>query len=252
MLTLCALFWDGGQSTKTIREWCKIVRENEKKTRQFFHFLDEKKIANVEVLDNQKITITCRRMKRDLEIRKVRQEAGKRGGNPSLIKSDPNLLNQNDKQKPTLSVSVPVPVPNLKPKHTPIEIPKWIKQETWDDFVAMRKAKKEPLMDVSIKRIIAKLDRLRKSGQDPNEILDESISNGWKGVFPLKTGGDNVGRGTGNRSAGPGTPIQAEYVGEIQAPISEAERISNLRRVRELMGQGSGEADVPARIAGGA
>jgi hypothetical protein len=58
---------------------------------------------------------------------------------------------------------------------------------------------------------------------------------GWPSERAMeKTGGDN-GRGTGNRSAGPGTPIQARYIEEIPESLSEAERNANLLRVRELI-----------------
>jgi hypothetical protein len=50
-----------------------------------------------------------RRMIRDEEIRKIRTECGKRGGNPTLLNQNPDLLNQNptsmDNQKSTPSSS---------------------------------------------------------------------------------------------------------------------------------------------------
>jgi hypothetical protein len=107
MLTLCTLYWDGGESTKSLDEWARILRENRKKTLKIFQFFAEKNIGNVLFLDNQKITITCRRMKRDLEIRELRRSVGKLGGNPNLKKKQKNLVNQN----PTLPVPVPVSYP---------------------------------------------------------------------------------------------------------------------------------------------
>lgn len=53
-----------------------------------------------------------RRMVRDENLRKIRQEAGKMGGNPALVKQNPtktkNGLNQNPNQTPTPSVSVSI------------------------------------------------------------------------------------------------------------------------------------------------
>jgi len=115
-----------------------------------------------------------------------------------------------------------------------IIIPSWIKQETWDDFCQMRKQKKEPMTNMAATRIIKKLDDLRKTGQDPNVILDESIANGWKGVFPLKMGAINE-RGTRDSSRGPGLQTTPpEY--KPEAPISEEQRKANLERVRSLAG----------------
>ena len=129
-----------------------------------------------------------------------------------------------------------------------IELPDWISKDTWNDFSSMRKDKKEPLTNISAKRIISKLEKLRKVGQDPNEILDESIANGWKGVFPLKGGNDGnrsgnyrgsgapypqTGRGQDDRSRGLGIP--KEYKPEHLQPISEEDRERNLERVKSII-----------------
>ena len=50
-------------------------------------------------MDNQNITIISRRMVKDERIRKIRQEVGKLGGNPGLIKIRENLVNQTSNQK---------------------------------------------------------------------------------------------------------------------------------------------------------
>jgi hypothetical protein len=88
----------------------------------------------------------------------------------------------------------------------------------------------------------------RKNTINPQTFISHYESNGWMvGKNKMKDwkaairgwetrGGDNAGRGTGNRSGGPGTPIQAEYVGEVQEPLSEAQIAANLVRVREFIG----------------
>lgn len=119
MLTLCALYWEGGESTKSLDEWARILRENRKKTLKILQFFSEKNIGNVLFLDNQNITITCRRMKRDLEIRELRRNVGKMGGNPILKKKQENLLNQN----PTLSVSVSVSDSKINKKADVFNVP---------------------------------------------------------------------------------------------------------------------------------
>ncbi len=118
-----------------------------------------------------------------------------------------------------------------------IEIPDWIPQDTWSDFMAMRKEKKEPLTEISAKRIIAKLYKLKNLGQSPVEILDESISNGWKGVFPLKQGGNNgtyKGR-MGNDSAGSRIP---EWRDETPQRTDSDERAARqaLARINKQLG----------------
>jgi phage replication O-like protein O len=68
----------------------------------------------------------------------------------------------------------------------PFQTPEWIKKETWDAFLVVRKSLKAKPTDHALTLIVQALDRLRAAGDDPNEILDQSIMNNWKGVFALK------------------------------------------------------------------
>jgi hypothetical protein len=106
----CRLFWSEtpGQATKSLREWSRILRKSEKKTMKIFQILFAKCIPSGSILDNQNITIICRRMVRDHKISQLRREVGKLGGNPNLIKRKENLDNQIDNQILTPSVSVSV------------------------------------------------------------------------------------------------------------------------------------------------
>jgi len=108
---ICRLWWSDtpGEATKTIREWARILRKTEKKTREIFQILIEKHIASGDLLlnqkDNQTATIICRRMVSDWRISQIRKEVGKLGGNPSLFKKPEILDNQSSNQKPTPSSS---------------------------------------------------------------------------------------------------------------------------------------------------
>jgi hypothetical protein len=120
-----------------------------------------------------------------------------------------------------------------------IAIPEWIKPETWTAFLEVRKKLKAPDTEHALRTIITKLEKLKATGQNPNEILDESISNGWKGVFPLKNGGQD-GKRARNSGGGSGIPHPKEWVGETPPVISEDERAANLLRIRGFIGEGSG------------
>jgi hypothetical protein len=66
-------------------------------------------------------------------------------------------------------------------------LPVWIDRAAWGGFVEMRESIKAPLKtERAANLIIAKLQRLKETGQDPNAILDQSTMNSWKGVFELK------------------------------------------------------------------
>jgi len=66
------------------------------------------------------------------------------------------------------------------------KIPNWIDEKLWTDFKSHRKAIKKPMTDKAEKLLINKLDKLRQEGNDPKTVIEESIANGWQGVFPLK------------------------------------------------------------------
>lgn len=67
-------------------------------------------------------------------------------------------------------------------------LPEWLPAEQWADFVEHRKSKKSKLSDLATKKLISKLDKLRKEGNDIAAVLDQSVANDWTGVFPVKTG----------------------------------------------------------------
>ncbi len=74
-------------------------------------------------------------------------------------------------------------------------LPDWIPPENWQGFVEHRKKLRACLTPRSTNLIVGKLTLLRKQGYAPAEVLDQSVANGWKGIFELK--GTN---GHGNRA----------------------------------------------------
>jgi hypothetical protein len=76
-------------------------------------------------------------------------------------------------QKPKKEEQVEV-IPNC------IDISKW---EEWKNY---KKEKKQKLTKSTADKQLQNLNKWHLEGQDPNEIIDTSISNGWAGLFPLK------------------------------------------------------------------
>jgi hypothetical protein len=75
---------------------------------------------------------------------------------------------------------------NIRTKETNIGdlvLPQNIKPETWSAYLEMRKTIKKPATIYAQKLIIGKLAKMR---DDPNKVLEQSISNSYQGVFPLK------------------------------------------------------------------
>ena len=58
--------------------------------------------------------------------------------------------------------------------------------ETWEEFRIHRKKIKKPMTEYAEKLMIKKLTKLQSEGHDPNQLLEESIANGWQGIFEPK------------------------------------------------------------------
>jgi len=67
-----------------------------------------------------------------------------------------------------------------------IKIPEWIDKNLWDDFLEMRKKKRAPPTDRAIELLIKELGKLKAEGNDPNDVLKQSIMRNYTGVFPVK------------------------------------------------------------------
>ena len=63
------------------------------------------------------------------------------------------------------------------------KIPDWLDAEVWDSFVKFRKEIKAPLSVHAAELALRKLERLRKEGHDPTQVIEQSILSGWKGLF---------------------------------------------------------------------
>jgi hypothetical protein len=59
-------------------------------------------------------------------------------------------------------------------------------EETWNDFLAMRKKIGKAATDKAQKLLLGDLKKLKAEGHDINRVLEKSIINSWQGVFPLK------------------------------------------------------------------
>ncbi len=196
----CKLWWEEtrGRSTKKIENWARILREKNKKTMQIISYLDKQNIADV-LIENDDITISCRRMIKDEYIRNIRACAGSKGGNPALLKKDVCLSKEN-KQNPTPSSSVllsstsvlSTPLPPKGGNGSLPSPPMFISKEIWNDFIRHRKTMKAPLTGRACQLIWNKLEKWKEEKEwNPDDILCQSIERGWKGVFELQINDDN-------------------------------------------------------------
>jgi hypothetical protein len=65
-------------------------------------------------------------------------------------------------------------------------LPDWVSRSTWHEFELMRRKIRKPMTDRARENIIGKLDRFRGRGQDVDEVLNRSITNGWQDVWEIE------------------------------------------------------------------
>lgn len=68
-------------------------------------------------------------------------------------------------------------------------LPPWLDEKLWEDFKTFRKTSRRRLTARAEELAVAKLSQLRAAGQDPRAVIEQSILNGWQGLFPLKANG---------------------------------------------------------------
>jgi hypothetical protein len=104
---------------------------------------------------------------------------------------------------------LPVTVTDI-PKHKPkpkqparaVPIPDWLPEECWENWKAERRDRKKPMTPRAEQAAINALSDLRNKGHDPAKVIQQSIANGWAGLFELK-------HGNGSQFQQPAAPIPA-------------------------------------------
>jgi hypothetical protein len=65
-----------------------------------------------------------------------------------------------------------------------LELPSWLRRESWTDWCQHRREMRRPLTEIAAKKSISCLDRYRVDGHSPERVIDHSITNGWQGLYP--------------------------------------------------------------------
>ncbi|HIE9831610.1 TPA: replication protein [Klebsiella variicola subsp. variicola] len=68
-----------------------------------------------------------------------------------------------------------------------VQLPDWLSAEIWSSWVAYRRDLKKPIKSQqTVTQAINLLDSCRLNGYSPAEIINQSIANGWQGLFEPK------------------------------------------------------------------
>lgn len=155
-----------------------------------FDYQREKPVQELDAATSMAFSFIKSALDRDAEkweeVREKRREAGKLGGRPkkqTKAKKANAFCEKQKKQskaKKAVNENVNVNVNENVNNKSPLDI-------ALDNFKDHRKQLKAPMTDQAYKMLLNKLEKL--SGGDEEKkvaILNQSIENGWKGVFELK------------------------------------------------------------------
>ncbi len=78
-------------------------------------------------------------------------------------------------------------------------LPEWIDAQQWAEFLAHRKQLKKPMTEYAQHLAVKVLEKFRAAGHDPKASIDQSILNGWQGLFEPR--GEAVARVTNKQEA---------------------------------------------------
>ncbi|MNB81411.1 hypothetical protein D3C75_281930 [compost metagenome] len=102
--------------------------------------------------------------------------------------------------------------------------------ESLESFVEYRKKIKKPMTDTAIKLLLGNLDKLADDDSNKIAILNQSILNGWQGIFALKE--NSKARQGANKPYKPDIPI-VESTADAQ-PVSDEEMAELMKLAEEM------------------
>jgi len=87
-----------------------------------------------------------------------------------------------------------------KEPKTPWAAPDWVPAEAWKDFEQMRVKRKKPLTDRARDLAVSKLAELKSAGNDPGQVIEQTVLHAWDTFYPIKHDG-NAGGGINGKDA---------------------------------------------------
>lgn len=91
----------------------------------------------------------------------------------------------NDRQTGDKRVTPNKNVKNVKNDKEEIIYPDWLDMEVWSEFKKYRKNGKGKFTVYAQQLAIKKLEKLKAAGNDPSEVLKQTIEHGWSGLFEI-------------------------------------------------------------------
>lgn len=137
----------------------------------------------IEHYQNQSVKTTSR----------LNQPVGQNDGYQSVKTTKPVGLNDKpvgqtdtNHQEPSITVNETSIYSREGNNKNSIKLPDWLPEDSWKEFIEFRKQIKKPMTVKAKNLAIKQLAKLRDGGNDPVEVIDQSIFHNWSGLFAVK------------------------------------------------------------------
>lgn len=221
-IKLLCFCWIHGSIPTDFLKISKIIFEKNKKTEKIF-----KKISHCFVMSECGARYINLRLekerKKQLNHKLNKQNSGKIGAEKRWENADQKYSNamavlstsaiaKNSSSSSSLIKKKDINIKNIfiskkekSEKMAELEIPDFLQKEDWINFVQHRMEIKKPMSDLAKQKAILKLQQLHNEGEKISDVINQSIVNGWQGLFPAAkqkgfSGANAASSNTGQKS----------------------------------------------------
>lgn len=106
---------------------------------------------------------------------------GNESENSENSEMNPNKLGNESENNSDLNPTYPYTKSNPN-----TNIPSCVNADVWNSWIAYRKKRKLTCLEVTLQAQLDSLQEMFDEGIDPNKVIQDSIKNGWQGLFKPK------------------------------------------------------------------
>ncbi|WP_105654676.1 replication protein [Cronobacter dublinensis] len=131
------------------------------------------------------------------DVPQIEGKSPKKGDKKSLKLRESNPSKQGNTKDTIQNTkkNTPLTPQGGKTKFNPLDVvlPDWLDRAVWREWVQYRAESKKPIKSMlTVTKAIKLLSQFRDAGNNPAEVINQSIANGWQGLFPVKAPGRAV------------------------------------------------------------
>jgi uncharacterized protein YdaU (DUF1376 family) len=110
---------------------------------------------------------------RNANLKRWQSDSDKKPNKKSDLKSDADQILTSNHEPRTKTSSAT----------TKIELPDWLPEKAWIEWVEYRSSSKKPMSQLASTKFLNQLETFVKDGYDPVKLIDLAIASGWRTVY---------------------------------------------------------------------